>query len=668
MKRQKLTALCLALAAAGLGSEAALATDGYFANGYGMKSIGMGGAAIAVAQEPFGGAINPGAMSFLDSQWQLGAAWFSPHRSASRTGSGLGNIDANVDSDSNNFFIPEFGINWKYSPDLALGVTVYGNGGMNTDYPGGQISNLSACTAFWQNHPVGPYNLLCGQGNLGVDLMQLMIAPYVSWQFVKGHSVGVTPVIAYQRFKAEGLQVFDNPVFSTSPGNVTNNGYDDSWGVGVRVGYMGQLTDWLAIGGAWQSKISMGNFDKYKGLFAQQGGFDIPSTFTVGIGVRPVKELLFAVDYQRIYYDDAPSVNNPSANIGSCVPPALGGRWPAQLLPRRRQRRRLRLAERRRLEDRRPIRHERRLDAARRLQPHRQSDRAAGRHVQHPRAGRGPEPVLGGRNLADRQGVRNHRRVHVRGEQLGDRTEPLRSIRRAADDDRDHPDEGIPARHRLQPQVLTSEQQLPRRAPRVHAVFLATASSKTRVGRRRQRFDRGLHLRSAPVQRKHFPADSAPVRLRPRRRRRAAHDRRHRRATHRKRGKARKQLAAHPVELRKPEMERRLGVAVDERGQRRRAIGQVVARRSREHLGPPTGKACEHRLPFGRKVARGAVLAQLVQDQRFRLDGRHRSQRRVGIVGEPVGVERRGERTVGALALPCFGPSQSRRCSDSSRT
>ncbi len=75
----------------------------------------------------------------------------------------MGNIDANVDSGSNNFFIPEFGINWKYSPDLALGVTVYGNGGMNTDYPGGQIPNLSACRAFRQSHPRRPYNLLCGR-------------------------------------------------------------------------------------------------------------------------------------------------------------------------------------------------------------------------------------------------------------------------------------------------------------------------------------------------------------------------------------------------------------------------------------------------------------------------------------------------------------------------
>jgi long-chain fatty acid transport protein len=325
MKRPQLKAVCVALAAAGLIPGAALATDGYFANGYGMKSIGMGGVSMAVAQEPFGGATNPGAMSFLDTEWQLGLSWFSPHRNSERSGSGLGNIDASVDSGSNNFFIPEFGINWRYSPELAFGVTVYGNGGMNTNYPGGQISNASACTSFWQNHPVGPYNLMCGQGNLGVDLMQLMIAPYVSWQFVKDQSIGIAPVIAYQRFKAEGLQLFDNPVFSTSPGNVTNNGYDDSWGVGVRVGWMGKFSDQFALGAQYSSKISMGNFSKYQGLFAQQGGFDIPSSWSVGAAFTPTKEWLFALDYERIYYDDAPSVNNPLANMYLCLPPSFGG-------------------------------------------------------------------------------------------------------------------------------------------------------------------------------------------------------------------------------------------------------------------------------------------------------------------------------------------------------
>ena len=66
-----------------------------------------------------------------------------------------------------------------------------------------------------------------------------MIAPTLAWQFAPKQSIGIAPIIAFQRFKAEGLQAFDNPAFSTSPGNVTNNGYSDSWGVGVRVGYMG---------------------------------------------------------------------------------------------------------------------------------------------------------------------------------------------------------------------------------------------------------------------------------------------------------------------------------------------------------------------------------------------------------------------------------------------
>ena len=316
--------LILALMAAA--PIAAQATDGYFANGYGLKSVGMGGAAVAVAQEPFGGAVNPGAMSFLGTEYQAGIAWFSPKRNASRAGSGQAGIDGFADSDSTNFFIPEFGINWKYRSDFAFGITVYGNGGMNTDYPGGQISNQSACTQF-RGGPVGPYNLLCGTGSLGVDLSQLIIAPYASWQFAKGHSIGVAPLIAYQRFKVEGLQAFT--AFSTSPTNVTNNGYNNSWGAGVRVGYMGQLTDQFAVGATYSSKISMDEFGKYKGLFAEQGGFDIPSSFAVGVALRPTSQWLIALDYERIYYDDVASVNNPGSLIGLCaagqVANCLGG-------------------------------------------------------------------------------------------------------------------------------------------------------------------------------------------------------------------------------------------------------------------------------------------------------------------------------------------------------
>ena len=455
--RFALTPLCLLLA-----GTAAQATDGYFANGYGMTSIGMGGAAVAVALEPFGGAVNPGAMSFLDSQWQVGLSWFSPDRSASRTGSGTPDgtptggwgIDGSATSGSTNFFIPEFGVNWRYSPELAFGLTVYGNGGMNTDYPGGQIPAQSACAGF--NPNPGPYNLLCGNGNLGVDLMQLMIAPYVSWQFTKGHSIGIAPTLAYQRFEANGLQAFDNPMLSTRPGSVTNNGYSDSWGGGVRIGYMGQFGDMISVGAAYATKMSMSEFDDYAGLFAQAGKFDIPSNFTLGAALRPTAEWLLALDFQRIFYSDSVSVSNPSSRlIGNCGPG--GAPHPPHRLPGRQQRRRLRLAGHQRLEVRRAVHAEQPVDAAWRLQLHAEPDPAAGRDLQHPRPGRSEKPVDGRCHLEARCHVGDHWRLHVRAGQLRHRHQSAGGIRRATDHLGNDLDEGNATRHRLQPQVLSPD-------------------------------------------------------------------------------------------------------------------------------------------------------------------------------------------------------------------
>lgn len=296
-------------------APAALATDGYFSHAYGLKSLGMGGAGIAVAQEPFGGASNPAAMTALGDEWQAGLVWFSPKRSAERTGSGPAAIDGSVTSDSTNFFIPEFGLNRKLNPDLAVGVSVFGNGGMNTDYAGGQVPSASACASF--NPAPGPYNLLCGNGRLGVNLTQLMVAPYAAMKLAPAHSVGLAPVLAYQRFSADGLQAFDNPMLSTSMGNVTNRGFDSSFGYGARIGYYGAFGD-VSVGLAYATKVRMGELDKYKGLFAEQGGFDIPSNWTAGIAWRPAASWLLAVDYQRIAYSDAKSVNNPSTNILNC--------------------------------------------------------------------------------------------------------------------------------------------------------------------------------------------------------------------------------------------------------------------------------------------------------------------------------------------------------------
>ena len=61
------------------------------------------------------------------------------------------------------------------------------------------------------------------------------------------------------------------------------------------------------------------NFDKYKGLFAESGGFDIPSNWGVGVALRPAPQWLVALDYERINYSDSKAVNNRSDLILQCA-------------------------------------------------------------------------------------------------------------------------------------------------------------------------------------------------------------------------------------------------------------------------------------------------------------------------------------------------------------
>ena len=318
MKRKAIVTALVA-ASASLVAAPASATDGYFSHGYGLIAKGMGGASTATASDTFGGATNPAKMVFVGDRVDLGIDFFSPQRSSSRSGGNVG-IDGSATSDSTLFEIPEFGYNKIINPKLALGVSVYGNGGMNTDYPGGQIAG-GACAGF--NPNPGPYNLLCGNGRLGVDLSQLVIAPTVSYKLSDGQAIGIAPLLGYQRFKMEGLQAFDNPTFSTSPGNVTNKGYDTASGFGARIGWFGKFSDAVAVGAAYSTKVSMSKFDKYKGLFAEEGGFDMPENYNVGAAFKITPTLSVAADYQRINYNGVKSVGNPSSLLGS--PTSLAG-------------------------------------------------------------------------------------------------------------------------------------------------------------------------------------------------------------------------------------------------------------------------------------------------------------------------------------------------------
>jgi long-chain fatty acid transport protein len=287
----RLTAVALGLA---LAASAAQATNGYFAHGYGIKAKGMGGAAVAMTHDAFAGANNPAAAAFAGNRWDIGVDVFSPKRSATRTMAGQ--QLAHAESDQNYFLVPEFGYNLAYSDTIGLNLTVYGNGGMNTEYPAGQAANFGF-----------------GTGKLGVDLMQLIVAPTVAYKLTDRAAVGVSPLLVYQKFKAYGVGNFAG--FSSDSANLTDRGSDSSTGFGVRLGYLNRINDVVSIGASYSPKVDMGRFKKYAGLFAEGGDFDIPANYAVGASFQATPTVQVALDYQRIEYSGVASVSNPQDNL-----------------------------------------------------------------------------------------------------------------------------------------------------------------------------------------------------------------------------------------------------------------------------------------------------------------------------------------------------------------
>ncbi|CAN4274154.1 FadL Long-chain fatty acid transport protein [Methylophilaceae bacterium] len=288
-----LLALSLLTAAAN-----ASATDGYFAHGYGVKSQGMGGVGIALPQDAIAAASNPAGMGLIGDRMDVGMTWFRPQRQSEITGNAGGSAVNGIyqANDRENFFIPEFGYNRQINSEATLGVSVYGNGGMNTDY----------------SRAVP----LLGTSPAGIDLIQLFVAPTATWKVTPNNTLGVTLNLAYQRFKATGLENFVGA--STAGSNLTNNGYDSSYGAGLHLGWIGQLNEAVSLGATYQTKTYMSKFDKYSGLFAEQGDFDIPSSYGLGLAIKATPALTLAGDVQRINYSKVASVGNASlSNLGN---------------------------------------------------------------------------------------------------------------------------------------------------------------------------------------------------------------------------------------------------------------------------------------------------------------------------------------------------------------
>jgi len=310
--KQSARRLLVVLVASLVTVDSSFATDGYFLTGYGAKQQGRGGTGVALPGDSLAGATNPAGLILVENRIDFGLTLFRPIRSGTITGNELppGYPDVNGPYDASrvkNFSLPELGYSHLLRPNVAVGVALYGNGGFNTSY----------------TRPIP----LLGSTRGGVDLEQLFISPTLAYKAGAHNSFGVAANIAYQRFSAEGLQNFANANESSDPSHVTNTGHSNSYGGGIRVGWIGEIGHALNVGATYQSRTYVSKFSRYSGLFAEHGGFDIPANFAGGVAGKLGSKATLLYDEERILYGSVKSIANPLAStspLGTDNGPGFG--------------------------------------------------------------------------------------------------------------------------------------------------------------------------------------------------------------------------------------------------------------------------------------------------------------------------------------------------------
>ncbi len=308
--------LATAIAAAiALPATALATTAGYFQLGYSSISDGMAGASAALPQDSMIQATNPAGIAFVGSRLDLGVAGFWPHRGYTVTGSQAmergdnpATPNANADGDmylaagnygssTNAFLIPHIGYTQRLSHDNYVGIAVYGNGGMSTNYHV-PLAGLTTGSG-------GPYY----GGQTGVNLAQLFVQATYARRFMRHDAIGLSIIVARQTFSADGLQNF--APYSSNPGSLSGRGVAVSTGVGFKVGGQFRLMPGIDLGVAYSPRMTMSKFGAYSGLFAGGGRFDIPANGVIGLAFKPTASQVLAFDFQRIYYNQVPAIANP---------------------------------------------------------------------------------------------------------------------------------------------------------------------------------------------------------------------------------------------------------------------------------------------------------------------------------------------------------------------
>lgn len=131
-------------------------------------------------------------------------------------------------------------------------------------------------------------------------LQRTVVAPSLTHEWGEHGSLRLTGVLAYQRFASMNLGTTANPSGSWGP-TPTRFG-DSSYGAGARVDIGNALSEHLRWNIGYQSRVAMGAFTDYQGVFADAGDFDIPASATAQLSYALTPQMGVDIGVQRVMY------------------------------------------------------------------------------------------------------------------------------------------------------------------------------------------------------------------------------------------------------------------------------------------------------------------------------------------------------------------------------
>lgn len=273
-------------------SESLHATAGFTLTSHSVRAQGMGGVTAAIPHDAISIISNPALAARLGTRFDCSFSILSAVGSFSAAAPDP-YIEYNtfrpvsLDSDATRSIIPAAGYVRDIGGNSTLAATVECVTSWGTDYSAGLFDRLNQ----GEHVPTG------------MRIGAVVFSGTFAYELSQRHAVGISVIYVNQWFMADGLGKLS--YYSSEREHVFSDEYVGSEGIGIRLGYMGELTKRWQVGASYQAKISVEKREKYKGLLTNRGDLDIPAELLLGIAYSPLDNLKIGVDLQDIFYADA---------------------------------------------------------------------------------------------------------------------------------------------------------------------------------------------------------------------------------------------------------------------------------------------------------------------------------------------------------------------------